>query len=117
MSITDLCSTTLQVESDWVWPGRAQKQDENGFTLVNFSKSRQHDEPFILASQAQQVFYVEDPVEKGWHVVVSEKARDSYDMNPILSLNGEVFHQSDNLLDDVNEQPTWVREEVEGTLL
>ncbi|KAK4426468.1 hypothetical protein Salat_1415400, partial [Sesamum alatum] len=41
----------VMFECDWMSPGRAQKHDGNGFTLVNFSKSKQHDEPFVLASQ------------------------------------------------------------------
>ncbi|KAG8371276.1 hypothetical protein BUALT_Bualt13G0070700 [Buddleja alternifolia] len=78
----------VMFECDWVSPGRAQKQDDNGFTLVNFSRSRQHNDPFVLASQVQQVFYVEDSLEKGSHVVVRAKARDSFDMDPTLSFDG-----------------------------
>ncbi|KAL6558344.1 hypothetical protein OROMI_018694 [Orobanche minor] len=36
---------------------------------------RRHDEPFVLASQVQQVFYVHDPSDKDWHVVIRTKAR------------------------------------------
>ena len=39
------------------------KKDELGFTLVNPSCLLKTEEPFILASQAIQVFYVEDHVE------------------------------------------------------
>lgn len=109
----------VMFECDWVSPGRAQKHDENGFTLVNFSMSKQHDEPFVLASQAQQVFYVEDPVEKGWHVVVRAKARDSFDMNSTLSLDGGT-NQQDNIEMESNiviEEPNWVREDLEGTIV
>ena len=42
-----------------------QRQDENGFTLVNLSRPMNIGEPFILASQAQLVFYAEDPIDKG----------------------------------------------------
>lgn len=107
-------------ECDWVSQRSAQKRDENGFTLVNLSMLKQHDEPFVLASQAQQVFYIEDPVEKGWHVVVKAKARDSFDMNPILSLDGGIHHQSDNMDVGLNadiEEHNWVREDVEGILV
>ena len=49
----------------WVGQGRMQRQDENGFTLVNLRRPMNTGEPFILASQAQQVFYSEDPIDKG----------------------------------------------------
>ncbi|KAG8374944.1 hypothetical protein BUALT_Bualt10G0048200 [Buddleja alternifolia] len=109
----------VMFECDWVSPGRAQKQDDNGFTLVNFSRSRQHNEPFILASQAQQVFYVEDSLEKGWHVVVRAKARDSFDMDAVLSFDGGLIHQNDNSdiqFHDENELH-WIRDDVEGTII
>ncbi|XP_028080667.1 uncharacterized protein LOC114282220 [Camellia sinensis] len=53
---------------DWIDNNKGLKQDGFGFTLVNFNhllytKKQNSDEPFILASQAQQVFYVNDPVE------------------------------------------------------
>lgn len=104
---------------DWVSTGRAVKQDENGFTLVNFSRAQQHSEPFILASQAQQVFYIEDPIEKGWRVVVKTKTRDSFDMDPILSLDVDSIHASslnDTHQSDENEH-IWIREDVEGIVL
>ncbi|KAH7850755.1 hypothetical protein Vadar_002528 [Vaccinium darrowii] len=45
---------------------------------------RLNDEPFILASQASQVYYVKDPRDKGWLVAVRTKARDVFDVG-----NGE----------------------------
>ncbi|XP_071912427.1 uncharacterized protein [Coffea arabica] len=51
-------------ECDWISNGSRMKQDADGFTVVNFANVRPHVEPFILASQASQVFYVEDPTDK-----------------------------------------------------
>ncbi|XP_025647406.1 uncharacterized protein [Arachis hypogaea] len=50
-------------------PGRGIKQDVLGHTLVNFSNpihvgDREDDEPYILASEARLVYYVEDEVDK-----------------------------------------------------
>ncbi|XP_060171296.1 uncharacterized protein LOC132602472 [Lycium barbarum] len=61
------------------------KKDELGFTSVNFSHlihlgDREEHEPYILASQAQLVYYVDDEKEKQWSVVVHLKPRDLYDM-------------------------------------
>ena len=41
-----------------------QRQDENGFTLVNLSRPINTSKPFILASQAQQVFMQKIPLIK-----------------------------------------------------
>ncbi|XP_072071802.1 uncharacterized protein [Arachis hypogaea] len=61
------------------------KQDHLGLTSVNFSRSihtgvREEDEPYILASEAQLVYYVDDEIVKEWSVVVHVKPRDLYDM-------------------------------------
>ena len=70
---------------DWVDFNRGLiKHDDFGFTLVNFNhllyrRQQLIDEPFILASQAQQVFYVQDPVDENWHVVVKTRPRDFFD--------------------------------------
>jgi hypothetical protein len=61
------------------------KNDDFGFTLVNFSrvihtgKDIEHD-PFVFSSQVEQVFYMEDPKNKGWHVVTRHRPRDLFDM-------------------------------------
>ena len=48
---------------DWVDNKSGVKVDELGFTLVDLQKIGHKSDPFILASQAQQVFYVEDQVD------------------------------------------------------
>ncbi|KAJ9561926.1 hypothetical protein OSB04_007086 [Centaurea solstitialis] len=65
---------------DWISNGKRKREDENGFTLLNFQGSKPNNEPFILACQAQQVFYVADPVDKEWQVMIKTTARDTYDM-------------------------------------
>jgi hypothetical protein len=37
------------------------------------------DEPFIFASQATQVYYVQDPIDADWFTVLKSKQRDMYD--------------------------------------
>ena len=57
---------------DWVdVNSRGLKKDKRGFALLNFShkiheEGALKDDPCIFASQAQQVFYVEDEKDKGW---------------------------------------------------
>ncbi|XP_024016173.1 uncharacterized protein LOC112089662 isoform X5 [Eutrema salsugineum] len=77
----------------WVdtYDARGYKKDEFGHTMVNFSRlihsgNGEEDEPYVLASQARLVYYVEDPQEKGWNVVVHVQPRDLYDMgDPTIS--------------------------------
>lgn len=82
---------------DWV-DNRAQdkwvKVDKFGITDVNFkhlfnSGAKLNDEPFILASQATQVYYVEDPIDNDWCAVIQSKSRDFYDMAEIQNGNLE----------------------------
>ncbi|QHO46131.1 uncharacterized protein DS421_6g184690 [Arachis hypogaea] len=65
--------------------GKGIRQDVLGYTCVNFTTSihtgdREDDEPYILASEARLIFYVEDEVDNGWSVVVHVKPRDLFDM-------------------------------------
>ncbi|CAN6679940.1 unnamed protein product [Malus baccata var. baccata] len=71
---------------------RGMKTDQYGFTMVNFNQLGFKADPFILASQALQAFYVEDTIENDWHVVVRTDAIDDY---AIPNLN-------DRILDDEN---------------
>ncbi|XP_074291434.1 uncharacterized protein LOC141618227 [Silene latifolia] len=48
----------------WIESNNGVRKDELGFTLVNLGKVGHKEDPFILASQAKQVFYVTDPVDK-----------------------------------------------------
>ena len=44
--------------------------DKSGFLQVDLNRSGYRDEPFILASQAKQMFYVIDPTSTKWSVVL-----------------------------------------------
>ena len=61
-------------------PIRRMKQDEYGFTLVNLKSCWRTSEPFVLASQTIQVFYVLESQEKKWHVVFAAKPRDLFEL-------------------------------------
>ncbi|GJS34581.1 uncharacterized protein Tco_0532963 [Tanacetum coccineum] len=52
---------------------RGVKVDSDGFTCVNLSINGYLSDPFILAKQATQVFYVKDPKDKRWHIVLQSK--------------------------------------------
>ena len=61
--------------------GEGVKTDRYGFRLVNFNKISSTSDPFILASQALQVFYVQDPTDIEWHVAIKTRPRDFFDMS------------------------------------
>ncbi|KAG6407720.1 hypothetical protein SASPL_130717 [Salvia splendens] len=73
-------------DCEWVSKGKRLKMDADGFTVAKFSNVIRHNEPFILASQAEQVFYVEDPTDSQWRVIVSTTARANYHMEPIIDV-------------------------------
>lgn len=64
---------------------RGIKKDNLGFTSINFARlihtgHHEDDEPYIKASEAQMVYYVDDEKEKGWCIPIHLKPRDLYDM-------------------------------------
>lgn len=114
--------TVVLFKCDWVAEGKKRKrQDTYGYTLVNFEGLVEHKEPFVLASQVQQVFYVADPIDKGWKVVMKATPRDYFDMDADLYVDDaennnatEAFNDpSIDLYGEVN----WVREDGEGMLI
>lgn len=110
--------------------GRGIKTDEYGFTLLNFSRlistgQQQFDEPFVFATQVEQVFYVKDSEQPDWHVVIKTKPRDIFDMKEQESSNDETFWQSEPLvsrtIEDVigtsDDHIQWVRPDVPGIVV
>ncbi|XP_074327543.1 uncharacterized protein LOC141665458 [Apium graveolens] len=54
---------------------RGVRVDESGFTLVDFNRFGHEDDPFILATQVKQVFYIRDPADVRWSIVLQGKRR------------------------------------------
>ena len=50
------------LKCDWV-QNSCVKKDELGFILVDLNRLGYKSDPFILASQAKQVFYVNDQIQ------------------------------------------------------
>ncbi|CAN1820113.1 hypothetical protein LINPERHAP1_LOCUS28970 [Linum perenne] len=109
---------------DWVSTSRGVKQDDFGFTLVNFSRRMSENEPFILATQAQQVFYVADTMDNDWKVVIKTTPRNLCDLSEQEQVaDVETYLQSETLNaafsedlpheDDVN----WARDGMHGDLV
>ncbi|KAK8931067.1 hypothetical protein KSP39_PZI016440 [Platanthera zijinensis] len=72
---------------DWVNPAKnvGVKKDLYGFSLVNFTNlihtgaTLEHD-PYIFPSQARMVYYIRDPKQSNWELVMRMLPRDEYEM-------------------------------------
>ena len=53
-----------------------EEKDLYGLTRVNFNRLCQKSDPYVMASQVQQVFYIEDPIDKMCHNVIKKLPRD-----------------------------------------
>ena len=78
--IWEMMYTTFRVaifKCLWVDSRRGVKTDDFGIKLVNFNKLGHKDDPFVMASQVQQCFYIKDPSlgyrEDPWSVVLQGK--------------------------------------------
>ncbi|XP_020080846.1 uncharacterized protein LOC109704510 isoform X2 [Ananas comosus] len=102
---------------DWVDVHHSSgiKQDEFGFTSVNFSRlihtgeKLEHD-PYVFSSQVEQVFYVQDPHHQNWFSVVKFKPRDFFDMGKELGINEASSLLPPNVQNiNEDEHPNWIR--------
>ncbi|XP_062013912.1 uncharacterized protein LOC133730309 [Rosa rugosa] len=64
---------------DWVENEKGVREDDLGFTLVNLNRKGYLNDCFVLGKSVEQIFYVEDPVDRRWAVVVRVPKRDYID--------------------------------------
>jgi Domain of unknown function (DUF4218)/Domain of unknown function (DUF4216) len=58
----------------WIENMRGVRKDKYGMISIDFNRLGYKDDPFILANkQAKQVFYIVDPADKKWHIVLPGK--------------------------------------------
>ncbi|GJS45438.1 retrovirus-related pol polyprotein from transposon TNT 1-94 [Tanacetum coccineum] len=86
---------------DWVnHKSGGVKRDKLRYTLVDLNKLGHKVDPFVLASQALQVFYVKDPVDKKLSIVFKtppKNYKDTYDeVDEEFSI--VIHHRNDNVL-------------------
>jgi hypothetical protein len=94
------------------------KVDKYGFTTVDLSTTAYKDDPFVLANQVAQIFYVTDPANKRRHVVRDSK-RSIVGVDDVVDEDGyNQFDQVPSLHDDktVEEEPnqdeaTYIRDD------
>ncbi|XP_073133714.1 uncharacterized protein [Henckelia pumila] len=113
---------------DWVNTNAGTKIDPFGFTMVNFSRlihtgEREEHEPFILASQAQMVYYVRDPKDEDWYCAIHHTPRDTYNMGDEDDIDTLHFIPNNisnmqSLLGDMNSVDVeLIRTDLEGSIV
>ncbi|XP_061359254.1 uncharacterized protein LOC133303366 [Gastrolobium bilobum] len=103
---------------------RGIRKDAWEFTSVNFSQcihtgEREEHDPYIEASQARLVYYVDDEVNQGWSVVVHMTPRDLYDMGEDIEdviCETEPYQEQDlsNIFPNEADTIALAREDVDG---
>jgi hypothetical protein len=101
----------------WANKGNGVKV-EDGFTLVNLHQSQVSfaRDPYILASQAKQVFYSREDDSSNWYVVLKAPPRGFHELETddgnrdVTSMPPE----NDMDMDDASEEVRYVREDCEG---
>lgn len=73
------------------------EEDKYGLTCVYSNKKCYKNDPFVLASQVQQCFFIEDPFNKNRHYVLKALPRDSFDMGECFNSNVQEYDISTNL--------------------
>ncbi|TYK13831.1 transposase [Cucumis melo var. makuwa] len=125
--ICELNYNTFKVaifKCDWVENNGCIKADELGFVLVYLSRVGYKNDSFILATQAKQVFFVEDPSDSQWSIVLTPPQRDFEDQynddelgDIVLNFQGmpKAALDIESRLDLDENTPTYVRADCEGT--
>ena len=95
-----------------------EEKDPFGLTRVNFNKSRHKSDPYVLASQVQQVFYVEDPIAKSVQYVMERLPRvwcDAEDQDLLEEENNPPDKHDSNLDFQLQNQVgefSWFRDDI-----
>ncbi|KAL6218096.1 hypothetical protein ACLB2K_011313 [Fragaria x ananassa] len=89
------------------------KMDAYGFILVNFDYLLPKSDTLILASQAVQFIYIQDPTEPNWHTVIRTRPRDLFDMG--TDIEPEPY-DAQNLVTGANDDGI-ARTDVDGVIV
>ncbi|XP_048605700.1 uncharacterized protein LOC106383263 [Brassica napus] len=103
----------------WAHKGKRVKEEE-GFTLVNLSMNQSSfaNDPYILPSQAKQVFYSREDESSPWYIVMRAPPRgyheleteERFDYEPSVQPIEDIGYQSD-------DESFCVRDDCEGVLV
>ncbi|CAL1395493.1 unnamed protein product [Linum trigynum] len=98
------------------------EKNDYGLIRVNFRRLKYQNDPFVMADQVNQGFYVQDPVQQDWHYFMETLPRDLFDMKVDSSLGefvsssaaSRVGNLEPTLPIDNTEELQWARDDVEG---
>jgi len=95
---------------------RGYNKDQFAVIDIDTTRYRYKDEPYILAAQAELVFYVNLVNKPSWSSVIAFKPRDLFAM-PELELEDsiDVGIEGINLLGGQQDLTNWTRSDMEGT--
>jgi hypothetical protein len=97
---------------------RGKGYSKDKFRVINIDTTRHkfRNEPYILATQADLVFYANLVNKSGWRSVISMKPRNLFAM-PELDLEDSLIVgiKGINLLDEHQDLTNWSRSDKEGT--
>ena len=113
----------LMFKCNWVDSASGVRTDDLGFKLVDLKRIGYKSDSFILASQAKQVFFIEDPSDTRWHVVLHPPNRDyenhiNEDELGDITLNYSSSKNvvASNAFEDMDEDDTvYIRSDCNGT--
>jgi len=94
----------LVFKCKWVDSNTGVYVDDLGFTLVDFAKIGYKEDPFIMAYQEKQVFYVKYPSNERWSIVIqgrNEPDVDNHDDSIVQYANNLLFSRQ---LPPMNEE-------------
>ncbi|XP_074356129.1 uncharacterized protein LOC141695813 [Apium graveolens] len=103
----------------WASNDRGIKVDDLGFTLVDFSRQGQKKDKYVSVDQVKQVFYVDDPVDATWSIVLKSMTREYHDIYNEDDLGDTImehqpFRSNIPTCDVADDMEHRVRENVEG---
>jgi len=99
----------LVFKCKWVNSNFGVVTDDFDFTLVDLNKISYTDEPFIMASQTRQIFYVIDPANQKWSIVLEGRSmhrnldEDCLDLLKTTSFSSTTIQDKvDDITDDIH---------------
>lgn len=97
------------------------ENDDYGLTRVNFNKLCYANDPYVLASQVHQVFYVEDPIEEGWHYAIKKLPKEFFNFEQTeetyLAEPNESIETGIEAMVDDDDDVRWCREGIPHTVV
>ncbi|XP_074321972.1 uncharacterized protein LOC141659093 [Apium graveolens] len=78
----------------WAENDKGIKIDDLGFTLVDFNRQGHKKDKYVSVDQVNQVFYIKDPVDPTWSIVLTSTTRDYQEL-----------YNDDDLGDTIMEHP------------